>query len=205
MGYSHGQKWNDKLIEEKIYEAMKILKISRMPTRSEMVKVFNNDALSNKISRTLGFIGWAEKLALPIKTSESVKGWAYEEQALKDIEKNLNIKGELTPVKSPYDVRVEYCRIDVKMSNKVHNETDGHYYTYNINDYNCGSDLYIFYCVDNNQIQKIYIIPRIVLKNKKQFSIGVYKSKYDEYLNRWNLIENFNNNYKQWLNTNQCL
>ncbi|MCK9198921.1 MAG: hypothetical protein M0P49_04895 [Bacilli bacterium] len=203
MGYAHGQKWTDELIENRIYESMKVLKISRMPTRSEVDKVFNNKSLSNKISKTLGFMGWAEKLALPVKTSDSVKGWAYEEQAIKDIEENLHIKGELTPVKSPYDVSVGYCRIDVKMSNKVYNEATGYYYTFNINDNNCGSDFYIIYCVDNNKVQKIYIVPRIVLKNKKQFSIGIYKSKYDEYLNRWDLIEKFNANYKQWLNDNK--
>lgn len=193
MGHSHGIEWTDKLVEEKIVECIRTFKLNRMPTNKECIKFMGTASLSCKISKTLGFGGWAKKLNLQIKDSCSKKGWAYEEICVRDIKTILNKEGFLTPVKSPYDIKVGGVRIDVKMSNLFYSKTQKyHCYTFNINDSNCGSDIYVFYCVDHEVVKKIYIIPSKVLSNKKQFSVGVNESKYDNFLDKWDLIEKYN-------------
>ena len=103
------------------------------------------------------------------------------------------MESSLTPVKSPYDVKVNSVRIDVKMSNLFYSKTQKYYsYSFNINDSNCGSDFYVFYCVNNEIIVKTYVIPSKALEDKKQFSIVANGSKYDKFLNRWDLIQSYN-------------
>ena len=193
MGHAHGIKWTEELIKEKIKECMDILKIERMPTNKECKQAFGNVALSNKITKTLGFKGWAEKLNLQTKESASSKGWEYEEICKKDIERVTGISCELTPVKSPYDILAGKTRIDVKMSNLNYSKgQDFYFYTFNIHNLNCGSDFYVLYCTDNGKVKKIYVIPRQNLNKLSQLSIGVNKSKYDKYINRWDLLEKHN-------------
>jgi len=191
--------WNEDLIESEILKVIDVLRMNRMPTRKEIENIVHNSSLTNKISKTLGFKGWAEKLSLETKNSCSSKGWQYEEQSLIDLKLYTDLMGVLTPIKSPYDVKVGNTRIDIKMSNKFFSETQNFYcYSFSINDSNCGSDFYIFYCVSDETIEKTYIIPSVILKDLKQFTIGCNKTKYDKFLNRWNLIKDFNNMVEEW-------
>ena len=49
---------------------------------------------------------------------------------------------------------------------------------------------------DNLNIVKTYVIPSKFL-HKTQLSIGVNKSKYDYFLDRWDYVEKFNSFYEE--------
>ena len=77
MGHSHGIKWTDEKIKEEIIKVKESLCLERMPTRSEIELVMGNSALTDKISKTKGYYGWAEELNLTIKESETTFGKKY--------------------------------------------------------------------------------------------------------------------------------
>lgn len=199
MGYNNkGTLWNDELIKDRILEVVNFFNIDYMPSHSTFNEYYNNNSLSNKISKTGGIFKWAEKLGLKTKDSCTVFGIKYEEKCKEDLKKKLNIDSTLTTILSPYDVLYENCRIDVKVSNVVY--TNGcPYFTFNINDNMCGSDIYIFYCVENDIVLKTYIIPSWKLSDKKQLSIGYSKSKYDVFINKWELVIKLNKLKKEFL------
>lgn len=67
------KKWNEEKIETAILESKRILNLDRMPTRSDLESINRGD-LANKISKTLGYYGWAEKLGFKLKNSETTNG-----------------------------------------------------------------------------------------------------------------------------------
>ena len=73
--------WTNELVSQKIMDAVKALNINHMPTRSEIHNFYGNDALTNKISKTLGYYGWAKKLGLPLKHNDTLTGKLGEKQA----------------------------------------------------------------------------------------------------------------------------
>ena len=51
MGYTHGTRWTDEIIKNKILEVVKFYNLDRMPTRSEVEVYFGDYSLSNAIDR----------------------------------------------------------------------------------------------------------------------------------------------------------
>lgn len=47
------------------------LNLNRMPSRNEMRSFYGDEALTNKVSKTLGYYGWAEKLGMGMKNSDT--------------------------------------------------------------------------------------------------------------------------------------
>ena len=78
MGYAHGIKWNDYLIEKGIRDVMKEAKIDCFPTHSLIKRVTGSFALSNAISKNGGSRYWAVKLGIKIKPCESKFGEDFE-------------------------------------------------------------------------------------------------------------------------------
>ena len=67
MGYTHGTRWTDEEITEKIIEIVKFSHLDRMPTRKEVEQYCGDTSLTNAVTRRTG--GWyalAEKMRLPI-------------------------------------------------------------------------------------------------------------------------------------------
>lgn len=67
MGYRHGIKWSDELIEAKLHEVIKKLSLDRMPTGSEVRQCFGYP-LDRAISRYGGYNYWAKKMDLKMKS-----------------------------------------------------------------------------------------------------------------------------------------
>ena len=167
------------------------LEIQRMPSSSECEIVFGNCSLSNKISKTGGFYEWADKLGLEIKNSETKLGVKHEKDICKKISEDY--LAELTPVKFPYDILVEKAvKIDVKFSN-LYSHSNGEFYTCNLEYKFPKMDILVFICED----VKTLIIPAHELYGIKQLSVGK-KSRYDKYIDRWDILEDFVNFYKNY-------
>lgn len=188
MGYSHGKKWTDELIEETIFEVMEALDIKRMPSNKECIAVTKSYALSNKISKTLGFYGWAEKIGIEIKNSETKEGLKYEKKVTDMIKDETGLKSYITGSKGSYDILVdEKVKIEVKFSNGYGDK----YYTCNLYNGRHQSDVLVFVCRNKEIGNKNLVIPSHHITDLKQLSIGK-KSRYDKYIDRWDYITKFN-------------
>lgn len=192
MGYTHGTKWTDDLVEEYLLNIIKALDINRMPSRTEIKLVMGDDSLSNKIARAGGFRMWAEKLGLKLKESETSLGNEYE-FIVKEILEELGYQVEKMTTKHSYDLLVnDNIKIDVKVSRYYKSkESTFKYHTYNLEKkyHNCD----IFICVglsEDEDIEKILVIPSKYLMNRKQLSTGV-TSSYDRFNKRFDYIEKY--------------
>lgn len=67
-------KWTKDLIRSELLSVIDILNLDRMPTRKEIITVKGDDRLTNKISKTLGYYGWADELGLKMKDNDTNKG-----------------------------------------------------------------------------------------------------------------------------------
>ena len=195
MGYSHGNQWTEKRIENAIKNVMKTAKINSMPTHTQMDEITGNMALSNAVSKHGGSKYWANKLGIDCKICESKIGYEYECECLSHLT-TLGYDCELTKARYPYDILANNnIKVDVKCGNLYHG-TVGNYYTFNLEKSKPTCDVYVCYCVNDDVVQKVYIIPSCVLSGKTQLSVGVEKSKYDKYINAWNIISKYDDFYK---------
>lgn len=196
MGYSHGKRYTDKMIENEIIEVMRALNIKRMPSGNEIVAVTQSHSLPNKISRSGGYKYWAKRLGLDMKNSETNLGQKYE-FIIKDILESKGYKVDKMTTGHPYDLLVNNnIKIDVKVSNYYHGDTYK-YHTFGLGKkyHNCD----IFICVGINEeenIEKILIIPSKFLMNIKQLSVGI-KSEYDKYNEAWEYLDKYDRFYKE--------
>lgn len=114
MGYTAGFKWTTELIAKNILACKQALKIERMPTREEIRNFFGDDRLTNKISKTLGYYGWAEQLGLPMKPSETQTGKLGESYIADWIAQKGHAVQRMT-TRHPYDLLVDgVVKVDVK-------------------------------------------------------------------------------------------
>lgn len=193
MGYARGIKWTDELIKSEILKVKEELSLDRMPSRKEIVNHTGNNALTCKIAKTLGYYGWAEKLGLSIKNSETTLGKAYEYYVTEWLEDD-GFKVERMSQNYPFDLLInDNVKIDVKVSN-LYEGTKGSYYTFNIEKRYATCDIYICVCVENNEVKKTLIIPSKELK-LTQLSIGK-NSIYDKYVDRYDYIQKYDYLYK---------
>lgn len=187
MGYAHGFRWDETLIERAIKDVVEKAKIDCFPTHSLIKSVTGNCALTNAISKNGGSGYWAKKLGLEIKKCESRLGEEYELDCQK-IVKTFGYKCEKMPIRYPYDLLIEdSIKVEVKCGNLYHG-VQGDFYTFNLEKSKPTCDLFVCYCLNKSEVQKVYIIPASILSGKTQLSIGQHFSKYDPYINRWDYI-----------------
>ena len=67
--------------------------------------------------------------------------------------------------------------------------------TFNLEKKNPTCDIYVLYCLDNDgNYLKTIVIPSVVLQDKTQVGIGK-NSKYNKYIDNWNVIEEYRRFY----------
>ena len=183
--------WTEQLIAEKIMWAKIAMRIGRMPSKSELEHFYGDTGLTNKIAKTGGFYHWAEKLGLEIKDSETLQGYTVETE-VKSLLESIGFQCELTGVRHPYDILVDGCvKIDVKSArrSKVHGSD---VYSFGLAKRQPTCDIYIAVCLNDNQIiEKFYVIPAHVMAGKTQLCIGVHQSKYDSFIDRWDIVKSY--------------
>lgn len=181
--------WTENLIKENIMSVVKILNISHMPTRSEIRGVTGNDALTNKISKTDGYYGWAEKLNLPIKNNDTLTGKLGEKMAA-ELLKSRGYEVLQMSQNYPFDLLVnQSVKIDVKYANLYHGDK-GSFYSYGLAKKYPTCDIYLLISSDDENKQAIFVIPsRDVMQ--LQISIGEHSSIYHKYLDRYDVIDQY--------------
>ena len=200
MGYTHGKKWTQNEIMAEIMTAKNKLEIKRMPSASEL-KNINMGGLVNAISKSHGFEWWANALKLPMKSSETGLGKKYEKLFTNIIYKKLKYNSQQMSTKFPYDVLVEdLVKVDVKCGYVYTNKKTGSFYTFNLETSNRKSDCLACFCLNEDKtIHKTYIIPSIIMQGKSQLSVGIIASKYDKFIDRYDLISDYLNFYQSKL------
>ena len=117
MGYTHGTRWTDEEITEKIIEIVKFSHLDRMPTRKEVEQYCGDTSLTNAITRRKG--GWyalAEKMRLPIKECETTFGKSHEKIIMERLV-SMGYEVRRMPQNFPYDLLVnDSVKVDVKAS-----------------------------------------------------------------------------------------
>lgn len=197
MGYSHGTKWTDEMIEQEIRGVMKKGNLTSMPTHSQMDTITGNKGLSVATSKRGGTKYWADRLGLDNKPCESSFGHEYECECMNKLI-SLEYDCELTKARYPYDLIANgNIKIDAKSSNLYYGK-NGCFYTFNLEKSMPTCDVYVCYCVKEGEIQRVYIIPSCVLSGKTQLSIGEVQSKYDRYIDAWEIIKQYDKFYKQF-------
>ena len=191
MGYSHGKRWTYEDIKNEIYEVIDFLGIQRMPSRQEIEDYYSNSSLTNKISKTGGLYKWAKILGLEVKKSDTKLGIQYEQTIKEKLEK-IGFTCELTSIRHPYDILVNgRVKIDVKVEN-ISKVRGYDVYSFRLEKRMQTCDLYVAICLDEKkQMKKTYVIPSSIMSGKCQLCIGVWKSKYDVFLEGWDLINDF--------------
>lgn len=184
------KKWNDQKIKEAIYESMETLVIDRMPTKSELESISRGD-LANRITRTLGYYGWADKLCLNIKNSETTNGKRFELVAENELKRRFE-KQEVVqmPQNHPFDILFgNLVKVDVKVG-RIHDHFGVDAYTFRTSKKYGSCDLYLCYGLNkNSEINHVFIIPASEAQVKTLNVTLGGASKYLEYLDRWDFFE----------------
>jgi len=200
VGYSHGKKWNDDIVIERLREVTCALELECFPTHSQINEYFGNTSLSCKISKSGGTKYWCKRMGLKEKMCESKLGDNLELFCISQL-LNMGYESEKMKPRYPYDILVNNnIKIDVKSGFAFENYGDSPYYTFNLDKKYPTCDMYVVYCLNKDKtVYKTYVIPSCILYGKTQLAIGYVKSKYDKYLSKFNFIKIYDEFYKQLL------
>lgn len=129
---------------------------------------------------------------LEIKKCESRLGDNYEMICANYLQERFCYKVIQTAPRYPYDLLVENAlKIDVKVGKLYTSKVNSKFYTFNLEKSNQTCDIFVCYCLDQSgKEEKILIIPSYVISGITQLSVGK-KSRYDKYINRWDIIEKY--------------
>lgn len=188
-------KWNDERIEKEIKNAMEGLNIKYFPTKRELDAFYGNTGLSNAIARGWGFRAWAMKLGFVAKDSAVKLGNAWEYRIM-DYMTSKGYDVEKMNYKHSYDLLInEFIKVDVKTSKPMTDQARYHTFDLGSNKHHC--DVFIFVVLDENeQIERLLIIPSSDIMGQKQLSIGK-NSKYNKYNYKWEVLEKYDKFYKR--------
>lgn len=203
MGYTHGIQWTEEKIIQKIKEVIEKSNINTMPSFSLIKEIMGDSALCTAISRAGGVLYFSKKMGLELGKCESFYARKFEEMCCEEIKNKLGYKCNTMKVGYPYDILCEEIKIDVKVSHLT-KVTGGNSFAYtcNLEKTNPTCDIFICYCVDSNDnIVKTYIIPSCVICGKTQITFGQFNSKYDCFIDNWELLTKYNEFNKEMKNT----
>lgn len=187
MGYSKGIRWTDDLIKEKVLEVKTAFSLDRMPSRSECIQYFHNEALVNAISKRKKWYQLAQELGLRVKDSETYFGKSEESNAAEMLI-SLGFSVRKMPQNFPYDLLVDDCvKVDVKASHLYHGP-NGDFYTFNLEKQFATCDIYILFALSEQEEKRVFVVPSKFVIAQNQISMGVLKSKYHKFENRWDFI-----------------
>lgn len=194
------KKWTDELIESELIKCIHTLQLDRMPVSTE-IRALKREDLHNAISRSeLKYSGWARKLNLELKDSETTKGLDCEltiKNAIETMFKYMTVTKMST--KHPYDLLINGCvKVDVKVA-APHHHFGPRAHTFALNKKYATCDIYV--CValnEKGEIENHFIIPAAHLQI---VTLNICRdSKYNQYMNKWNFLDRFVKNYERSIN-----
>lgn len=179
-------RWTDEAVAEGIMTCVKGLHLNRMPSKSEIESFFNNYCLANAITKSrIGFRGWAKRLALDIKESETAMGQDYEVIA-STVLANKGFDVERMTTKESFDFLVSgSVRLDVKVGSRWHVDGGAQANSFGINKRFATCDIYMLFALDdNNQIERTLIVPSFLVRSStvtigKNSSYNIWNERYD--------------------------
>lgn len=182
------RQWSKADIEFEIMSMVEFLGINRMPTFKEMEQYYGNYGLANQVCKTGGVYAWAKRLGLEVSASETRLGYEIE-TLIMNILKEQGYECEMTSTRHPYDLLVNGCvKVDVKAARKTKVRTSD-VYSFGLAKPQQTCDVYVAVCLDDDkEPQKFFVIPAHIMTGKTQLAVGVEHSKYDEYIDKWEII-----------------
>lgn len=182
------RKWTDALVKEKVLEVKNGLGLDRMPSKAECVAFFHNQELAGAVSKR-GWYELAEELGLPVKESETAFAKRMEAKA-RDMLRGIGFDVEPMATNFPYDLLVDGCvKVDVKASKLISTES-GKFYTFFVGKPYATCDFYILLaCDDDENVTRTMVVPGYQVIGNSQISVGVNRSKYHFYTDRFDLLD----------------
>lgn len=178
-------KWTDELIAKGVGRVMRTLNLNRMPTARECTQVTHSQALAQAILAQGGFPMWARLLDLPTKESimvcgESICDLFARKLLCDEADALISFGCDEDVVSMEYVVNGNRCLLHAART-YVQNGypryqafvSSSHFREYDV-----------IYCTP----ERVYIIPREVTRGKHIITFGMNYSKWDKWLNAWNLI-----------------
>ena len=189
MGHTHGTKWTDELIKQKVLEVISAMKLDRMPSKQECENYFHGTGLTNAISRRYGWYNLAKELGIEIKESETYFGKTYEARATEMLQ-GMGFEVRRMSQNFPYDLLVDDCvKIDVKAS-RLYRGKQGNFYSFNLEKPFATCDFFLLLAIgDDDTIERKMVVPSSHVIANNHISIGEHKSKDYQYTDRFDLIE----------------
>ena len=184
-------------IESELLKMIEHCGLDRMPTDKEIREYFGNTELSSAINRQGGLFTWGEKMGLKLKESSASMGHDNE-LLVKSLLESRGYTCIKTRTKHPYDLLVNGCvKVDVK-SARLSKVKTSDVYSFKLAKPQQTCDVYVTVCLDDNEVPtKIYVIPAHVMTGKTQLVMGVGSSKYDEYIEKWEIIDNLIKSFEE--------
>ena len=198
---SRPKKYTDEEICLQIKTVMNALGLDRIPTANEIIDYYDSHALCAVISKYGGFEYFAKMLGCKIKESNASFGRSYEKVALEDIKKETGLEGILTSHKHPYDIYAgSGVKVDVKVSRlKPLDAKRRSLYEIYIGRKEPTCDLYLIYCLDEDEIPfKRLVIPSCILRDKQLIAIG-FDSKWDLFDEKWHYFNTYERFYRKMM------
>lgn len=197
MGIEKVKLWSDDKIEHDLKSVIDRVGMDRMPSAKEIFAIIGDYRLTNAIARNGGFNHWASKIGLPMKETDTLFGWMFEDVA-KDMLEKQGFYVENTPYKFPYDLLVnKSVKVNVKASRKYIGNA-GNFYSFNLERKFPACDIYFLCCINSrNEAERFYIVPSSVVPHNCQISIGEFSSKYDKYIGRIDIVKKYSEFFKQ--------
>lgn len=190
-------KWSYDKALKLVKEIVEHYNLNHFPTLRQMNEYCGDASLSAYLTKTVGLKQMAEQLGLPIKDSETKTGWIGEdilEGKLQELGYNIRKQSTICP----YDFVVGYTRIDCKYS-KIYHSPNGGFYSFNLESKNHDCDIFILICEDDEGNRKFYVVPNVFVFNQSQISIGLNRTKWEKFENRFDYIDKFENFYKEMM------
>lgn len=190
MGYTHGKRWTDRAVKESVLECARTFTPPRMPTSSELKIHCGASGILSAIQRMGGLRHLSEKYGLVLKECETKMGWIYEDTAENVlIEKGFGV--EKMSCKEHFDFLInDVVKVDIKSGKRwfIDNYQAN---TFGINKRFATCDIYMIFALDEDgEIERTLIIPSYLVRCKTTMCIGE-NSKYDEWIDRYDIIEKY--------------
>lgn len=181
--------WTDETIKQAIMDVVNTLSINHMPTRNEIRDFYGDDALTNRVSKTYGYYGWAKIIGLPVKQNDTLKG-KTSEKAATEILSSHGYEVIQMSQNYPYDLLINSAvKIDVKFSNLYHGQ-HGHFYSFALRKKYPTCDVYMMIANADDGEKKVYILPSKDV-SQIQIAIGENSSIYEKYRDRYDIIDQY--------------
>ena len=188
------------MVNDGVIKAIEYLDLQRMPTSTEIKFLAQQGhtyaiGLDSAITRNGGYINIANELFVGRKDSTTGKGLYWEERAVKLLHERGYSNIERMPRKHTYDILLnDRIKIDVKASKIIRGKGEDKTHVFRTKRKNATCDIYMAFAVDEDNSTEIYIIPALQVK---VVTLVLNKnSKFYQYKNRWDILQNYDNALK---------